>query len=48
MIHQVPTFRYGYDSSGSVVVEEYIQKNQRSQYSGEGYMISMLMMTIGA
>ena len=48
MIHRVPTFRYGHDQSGNVVVEEYFQRNQRSQYAGEGYMVSMLMFLIGS
>jgi len=48
MIHKVPTFKYAQDSNGEVYIEEYFQKSQRSQYSGEGYMISMLMFTIGA
>jgi len=47
MIHKVPTFRYAYDQSGNMYVEEYIQRNQRSQYAGEGYMIAMLMLSIG-
>lgn len=46
MIHKVPTFRYGHDASGNVVVEEYFQRNQRSQYAGEGYMVSMLIFII--
>lgn len=48
MIHKVPTFKYGHDSTGGMVVEEYFQRNQRSQYAGEGYMASLLMFTIGA
>lgn len=47
MIHRVPTFKYGHDQSGNMVVEEYFQRNQRSQYQGEGYMASMLMILIG-
>lgn len=48
IIHKVPTFKYGFDKSGGMIVEEYFQRSQRSQYSGEGYMASLLMFTIGA
>jgi hypothetical protein len=48
MIHKVPTFRYAQDENGEVYIEEYFQRSQRSQYSGEGYMASMLMFSIGA
>jgi ABC-type phosphate transport system permease subunit len=48
MIHKVPTFKYGQDQYGNTIVEEYFQRNQRSQYSGEGYMISTMMLSIGS
>ena len=47
MIHSPPTFKYKYDQSGSLSVEEYFRRDQRSQYYGEGYLTSMLMLTIG-
>jgi hypothetical protein len=43
LIHSVPTFKYGYDSSGALVIEEFFQKNQRQQYGGEGYIASIIM-----
>ena len=47
MIHTPPTFKYKYDQSGGLGVEEYFRRDQRSQYYGEGYLSSMLMLSIG-
>lgn len=48
LIHRVPTFKYGSDGSGGMIIEEYFQRNQRSQYAGEGFMASSLMLLIGS
>lgn len=46
-IHKVPNFKYAYDEAGTLYVEEYFQISQRSQYAGEGYMASTMMLVIG-
>ncbi|CAI2373292.1 unnamed protein product [Moneuplotes crassus] len=43
LIHSMPTFRYGQDESGNLIVEEFFQRNGRGQYAGEGYICSFLM-----
>ena len=45
MIHSPPTFKYS--QSGGFGAEEYFRRDQRSQYYGEGYLSSMLMLSIG-
>mmetsp|Transcript_8624 Transcript_8624/g.9804 ORF Transcript_8624/g.9804 Transcript_8624/m.9804 type:complete len:362 (-) Transcript_8624:34-1119(-) len=48
LIHSMPTFKYGQDQSGSLFVEEYIQKSQRGQYAGEGYGCALVMFLTAA
>lgn len=48
IIHSVPTFKYGHDESGALIVEEFIQRNQRGQYAGEGYICSFIIFLTAA
>lgn len=48
LIHSVPLFKYGHDSTGNMIIEEYFQRNQRGQWGGEGYIVSMIMFLIAS
>lgn len=48
LIHTMPVFRFEQDSFGKMFVKEYFMRSQRSQYGGEGYIVSVLSFMIGA
>ena len=47
MIHPMPVFRFDQDSYGKMYVKEYFMRSQRSQYGGEGYIVSVLSFIVG-
>jgi hypothetical protein len=47
MLHNMPVFRFDQDQYGKMFVSEYFMRSQRSQYAGEGYIVSVLSIFIG-
>jgi len=47
MLHNMPVFRFDQDQFGKMFVKEYFMRSQRSQYAGEGYIVSVLSVCIG-
>lgn len=41
-LHNMPMFRFEKDQYGNMFVGEYFMKQQRSQYAGEGYIVSVI------
>jgi len=46
MLHNMPVFKFDQDAYGKMYVKEYFYRSQRSQYAGEGYLVSTLAMAI--
>lgn len=41
-LHGMPMFRFDKDQYGNMFISEYFMKQQRSQYAGEGYIVSFV------
>lgn len=40
-LHGMPMFKFDKDEYGGMFISEYFMKQQRSQYAGEGYIVSI-------
>lgn len=41
-LHGMPMFRFDKDAYGTMYISEYFMRQQRSQYGGEGYIVSII------
>ena len=41
-LNRMPMFRYDKDSFGKMYISEYFMKQDRSQYAGEGFIVSII------
>jgi hypothetical protein len=47
IIHNAPWFKFEKDEFGKMYVAEYFMRGQRSQWAGEGYIVSCLVAATG-